>query len=351
MMSIAQRSQASYADATAMALDLAPELLTESILLQSFESEIERLYRARAEAQSSERNEPVTPISLIDDDITTMSRELATAPEQRAGVIAAHIRRLERAKQRLAMERWTESQAILQDSDTFGQGTPLPISGHGRDYRDYQFQRDRTLRVRILHPDPSEWKTGVDLIYESYWNYPGKNRLRKARKRLIVRVAALQYKMWDGKRIYLSSDERLRDQIQRALESFCQRDLCRSDRQARRRYGFPHCSVFLRPTDLAQRKSGFFATHGLHVPICEADRELRHFEKAPRIESKRIASSSVSQTVFAELFNRSMLGSRWIRAARLETIYKDVNVLRADDKVVVHAQEYGDNDTFDISHL
>jgi hypothetical protein len=81
------------------------------------------------------------------------------------------------------------------------------------------------------------------------------------------------------------------------------------------------------------------------VPLCEAARELDHFPKARRIESRRIASSAVSQTVFAELFNRNMLGSRWLKATRLEMMYQESGVLAADDRVVIHAQEYGDNES------
>src|SRR5258705_11651603 len=98
-----------------MALDVAPELLTRSTFLESFESDVERLYRARAEAQSAVQGEPMSPVTLIEADIAIMSRELETASEQRAGDLLAHIRRLEQAKGRLGGERWTESQAMRQD--------------------------------------------------------------------------------------------------------------------------------------------------------------------------------------------------------------------------------------------
>lgn len=78
----------------------------------------------------------------------------------------------------MTSERWTETQAIRHDSDTLGQGHPLPVSGVGKDYKEYRYHPKRVLRVRILHPDPAEWKSGVDLIYESYWEKPLPNKLQ-----------------------------------------------------------------------------------------------------------------------------------------------------------------------------
>ncbi len=175
--------------------------------------------------------------------------------------------------------------------------------------------------MRVLHPDPAEWTSGVDLIYESYWRKfsASQPKGRKARKRtiLVVRVAALQYKMWNGKIIYLSADKRLQGQIDRAENAFCSAGLCKISRPTRR-YGLPYCSVFLRPTDLRQNRNSFSATKGWHIPICEAQRELSRDKESPRIESRYVASSSLSQTSFAELFNRNMMGSRWMLATRLK---------------------------------
>ena len=173
------------------------------------------------------------------------------------------------------------------------------------------------------------------ISYESYWQKPSSLRLKtkKARKRstLMVRIAALQYKMWNGKIIYLSADKRLQDQVDRAQNAFCSAGMCNLARPARR-YGLPYCSVFLRPTDLRQTRNGFSATKGWHVPICEAHRELSRDKESPRIESRYVASSSLSQTSFAELFNRNMMGSRWMLAKRLEQAYLSAGILSTPDR-------------------
>jgi hypothetical protein len=196
------------------------------------------------------------------------------------------------------------------------------------------------LRVRILHPDPAEWKTGVDLVYESYWSRSHRVSTSCKRAHGMVRLAALQYKMWDGKRIYVSYDPRIVSQCDRAHQAFCEAGLCQAGNQGRRRYALPHCSVFLRPTDRVQRALGFAVSHAWHIPVCEVRRQL--MRDGTKLESRYVSSSSVSQGVFAELFNRNMLGSRWLQLHRLESIYKRLGVLNHEDRVIIHAQEFGE---------
>ena len=53
----------------------------------------------------------------------------------------------------------------------------------------------------------------------------------------------------------------------------------------------------------------------------------------------------MTQDVFLNLFNRNMLGSRWIPIEELEALYKRVNIFADPPRVVVHAQEYSTTDT------
>jgi len=344
LISIAQRTQARYADGLSLLLELAPELIrSDSPFLDAFESNLERLYKARSAAQTILKAREVSSIELIDNDIQAVRTEVRKAPSDRVSDLQNWLNRLQRARQELATEKYTESQAIRRDIETLGQGVRLPISDVGKDYREYRFTPDRTLRVRVLHPDPAEWTSGVDLIYETYWKKfsPPLLKGRKARKRriLMVRVAALQYKMWNGEIIYLSADKRLQDQMDRARNAFCSAGLCNKARRIRR-YGLPYCSVFLRPTDLRQTRHGFSATKGWHIPMCEAQRELFRDKESPRIESRYVASSSLSQMSFAELFNKNMMGSRWMLTNRLQHAYLSAGILSTSDNVVIHAQEY-----------
>ena len=268
LISIAQHAQARYADGLSLLLKLAPELIrSDSPFLDAFESNLERLYKARSAAQTILKAREVSPIELIDNDIQAVRTEVFKAPHDRVSDLQNWLNRLERARQELATEKYTESQAIRRDIETLGQGVRLPISDVGKDYREYRFTPDRTLRVRVLHPDPAEWTSGVDLIYETYWRKfsLSQPKGRKARKRrvLVVRVAALQYKMWNGEIIYLSADKRLQGQMDRAQNAFCSAGLCNTSRPTRR-YGLPYCSVFLRPTDLRQNRNSFSATKGWH---------------------------------------------------------------------------------------
>ena len=165
LISIAQRTQASYADDLSLVLELAPELIrSDSPFLDAFESNLERLYRARSAAQTILQGRDVSPIELIDRDIEAGISEVAEAPIDRVSDLQNWLYRLRKARDELATEKYTESQAIRRDIETLGQGVRLPISEVGKDYREYRFHPDRTLRVRVLHPDPAEWTSGVDLI-------------------------------------------------------------------------------------------------------------------------------------------------------------------------------------------
>jgi hypothetical protein len=56
--------------------------------------------------------------------------------------------------------------------------------------------------------------------------------------------------------------------------------------------------------------------------------------------AESIESGSVAQDVFHNLFNRVMLGSRWLKIAELETIYADANIFLSPPRVLIHAQRH-----------
>ena len=211
----------------------------------------------------------------------------------------------------------------------------LPISDVGKDYREYRFHPDRTLRVRVLHPDPAEWTSGVDLIYESYWRKfsASQPKGRKARKRtiLVVRVAALQYKMWNGKIIHLSADKRLQGQIDSRRNAFAHVVCARS----RVRHGdmvYHTALCFYGPricdkiaTAFLQRRVGTFQ----YVKLSVSFLAIRNLHESNF--DMWLFYFSLSQTSFAELFNRNMMGSRWMLATRLEKAYllrRNINYVR-----------------------
>ncbi len=41
------------------------------------------------------------------------------------------------------------------------------------------------------------------------------------------------------------------------------------------------------------------------------------------------------------LFNINMLGSKWLTYEELERFYREHMILKADERIVIHAQEFG----------
>src|SRR5688572_8485346 len=132
LISIAQRTQARYADGLSLLFELAPELIrSDSPFLDAFESNLERLFKARSAAQTKLKGRDVSPIELIDNEIQAVRTEVAEAPYDRVSDLQNWLNRLQRARQELATVKYTESQAILRDIATLGQGKRFLISEVG----------------------------------------------------------------------------------------------------------------------------------------------------------------------------------------------------------------------------
>lgn len=337
--SLGYRIHYPYGAAAAAATLLAPQITERAeALLEALEGSLVKLYRERATAMAR------SPAHLVDRDIKQYEAEAKhLRPEQRKA-IDSQITRLHRVKAILEEEHFTESQALIHDTDSVLDYPVLPVSGRGKDYREFSLGANRSLRVRLLHPDPPEGITGIDLIYETY--------CRASRsKELQVRIAALQYKMWDGKAIYTSGKKRegILSQINRAEEFFCKGGLCKQPRAAHDGgvsygYRFPHCAAFFRPTDRTQSPGTPRSTKGWHIPICHLKDSYRNSPDGNVIiEADAIASSSLNAYVFNPLYNNNMLGSRWLKASSLEKIYKKAGILIGSKRPLLHAQEYSFN--------
>ncbi len=127
LISIAQRTQARYADGLSLLLELAPELIHPTAPSWMHSNLTSTLDRARSAAQTILKARDVSPIELIDDDIQAVRTEVAKAPDDRVSDLQNWLNRLQRARQELATEKYTESQAIRRDIETLGQGVRLPI--------------------------------------------------------------------------------------------------------------------------------------------------------------------------------------------------------------------------------
>lgn len=320
-----------YAQALDVGKVIAPQIYDTdaSPLGRGREPKLVREYRQKADALSQVRGHLVSPIETLDEDIEYQRRLAATSGDR--DQILTHLKKLESIRPYFLPRTYTENQLIIRDKYEVQRDLPKPPT-EVDEAKDYETPNGRGLRIRMLHPDPPEHSTGADLIYEQYWE--GKQ---------MARIALVQYKIWNGKTLYLSQAKSLEAQMEKMRQAFCETGLCKpyKDNVGEERYRLPYCSSFLRPTDQLQDADSRLLSRALHTPICVAFRALEETGRGNRkIESKRIRGESVSHKVFEELFNVSILGSRWLTYQEIEKLYRDHKILKPEDRIVLHAQEY-----------
>ncbi len=191
---------------------------------------------------------------------------------------------------------------------------------------------DRALRIRVLHPDKPEHTRGADLIYEFC-----------DQESRIARIALLQCKIWDGHTLRFSDAKNLDAQLQRLSSVSCEQELCNCPNfeQPPKGYRLPYCAAFLRPTDRLQRPDATLVSSGTHVPVCVARTVSLESTGGRALRRDPLRGRSVSQRLFEELFNRGMLGSRWLPYQEIEALYREHRILDSDQRIIVYAQEFG----------
>jgi hypothetical protein len=311
--------------------DLAPEIFgpSSSLIGNALEPTLVREYRQVAEAESQISNRQITPEEVIDRDIENLERLLtAQAPKDR---IRRRLDKLHSARRYLHDEALSENQIITRD--VFKVERPElpspPIDTNT--YREYRLPYGRGLRIRMLHPEKPEHATGADLVYEI-----SSEKYRKAR------LALVQYKIWDGDVLYLS-DERVAAQLARLKSVTCDENLCECDKPNGQElvYRLPCCAAFLRPTNRLQSPNARLISKGLHIPLCIVNAAKTSTGRGgEKLLKKAIGDKAVSQRIFEELFNRHMIGSRWLDFEEVETFYREKDIMDAKDRLVLHAQEF-----------
>jgi hypothetical protein len=323
-----------YAQALDVGKVIAPQIYaTESSLLgRDREPQLVQEYRQRADALSQIRGQVVKPLEVLDEDIQTQRRLVMTSGDR--DLIQKRMDLLENIRPYFLTKPFTENQLIIRDVFKIERGLPTPPI-EGDRFRDFKVSDERGLRIRMLHPDPPEHAIGADLIYELYWD-----------KKQLARIALIQYKIWNGRTLYLSQASNVEEQMRKLREIFCDKDLCKPFEGSARTqsYRLPYCSAFLRPTDKIQDPDTRLISSGLHTPICVAFRAMEDTGRgSKKIESKIIRSEAVSHKVFEEMFNANLLGSKWLTYDEIEKLYREHKVLEPTERIVLHAQEFGLN--------
>lgn len=333
-----KRGGATYKQAFALGELLIPQLFDpdSSLLNKEKLSPTARKYIQMAEASSQIEQKPVSPVDLLKEDITRFEKLLANETlTLDMDLVRKDLHTMQAALRELQKRRATENSLINRDAyqaDYHEDERKLPVSEKGRNYRQFAITAERALRVRVLHPDKPEYATGADLIYENYWD---------AGTVQLVRFAALQYKVWRNKTLYI--DGRAQKQLEKMETTFCGKTFCDEGKDNRRKdtYRLPYCSAFLRPTDELQSEDASLLSTGCYAPICVVKRQQQPTSKGNSVlYSKNIRSEAVTHKVFEEVFNINMMGSRWITYGELEQLYHDTNILEPDEHIIIHAQEF-----------
>jgi hypothetical protein len=317
-------SSATYKQSLQFGKVLIPELLGDSSLLaQEFQSETAKEYIQRAEAKSEMSGNVVDPTDLMEEEIKELQTLLRANTQ--SDKIRQRLGRLEKAVDELRSELYSENQIIIRDALTSNR--EYPISGRGKDYTEFVLPNDRVLRIRVLHPGRPEHIIGADVIYESY-----------VEKKKLVRIAALQYKMWSGKT--LSLDERAVDQLEKLETHICGGKFCESNISGFK-YRLPNCAAFFRPTNKLQSADARLISNGHHIPICVVRQNSTQTNSGGlRISSSAIDGQYVTQKVFEELFNHDMLGSKFITYDELAVFYRNAGIFDPSQRVIIHAQDF-----------
>lgn len=325
--------KSTYDNALELGGALYPELLggEVSVLKRERESDTTKEYRQKAQLSSIRDKKKIEALDLVKLGISEYEGLLSIAEEQKENKqqvdqLKKKLGQLYKAKTELEPEEHSENQLIFRDAYNVDRVIPTLAKGHS--YRDFVLPNDKILRLRVLHPDKIEHITGADLIYE-----------RHSPTEETVAIVAVQYKIWEKRKLYLS-DERMLGQIEKMKRFLCNKEVCCAN-EDEHGYRFPCCAAFIRPTDKLQKSDQSFISTGEHLPICKIDEcKSRGSRGADILAYENIKDVSLSSEMFEFLFNKGKIGSKDLTYTELDELYADFLVQSSGDRVVVYAQEF-----------
>jgi len=291
-----------------------------SLLQRASESPELRYYRERAEAESTLAKKRVKPEELIKKEIQTLTPLLAVTETPKN--LKRKIQSLEKLLFEVLEQTMTENEMIQRDVfHAERRRLPAPRIAPKVD-KHYSLPGGRSLRIRMLHPNRAEQISGADLVYEFC-----------DEEEETARFAFVQYKVWNKERLPLSPrDFRQIERLKRNLcgGNFCKKKSAPSDNC----YRMPFCSGFLRLTNKLQKQSSRLISAGALTPVCMIDGE-----KSKSLSRRDIHRRLISSELFEEAFVEGVAGSDWMSYKEVEALYKRCEILSADDRLVIYAQE------------
>jgi hypothetical protein len=323
VLKLGRQEQVSYPEAMAEGAKLFPNLLSPktSILYRAFEKPAIRTYREKAAAATIRERRKIEPSEIIQREINDLAALIKVSTgstkdmKRELAQLQSHLRYFAAAAQ---------SEHALLYADVFQRERPTlptpPVTFPKG--REYSLGKGRHLRVRMLHPDKPEHITGADVVYELC---DSENEQ--------ARIAFAQYKMWDRERIAWSQIKSI--QLTRMAKCLCQKALCKSRSDPRKRYRMPCCSAFLRLTQKLQDPDSRLISAGRFVPICQLPNEKRGSLELPEISNRSITSD-----LFEAAFGEELVGSDWLPFVEVESLYRRTKIFDAHDRIIIYAQEF-----------
>jgi len=322
--------KATYDNALGLGGALCPTLLgTDSMLRRARETDTTREYRQKARLLSIKQNQSVEALGLVRDEIHSLKELIAIEDAEKGKVdqLKRKLNQLVKSEAELDEKTHTEHQLIFRDAYNVDRGLKSLYSGQG--YRDFSLTENTAMRVRVLHPDKPEHITGADLIYE-----------RHSVSDKTANIAAVQYKIWEDKLLYLS-DARFQTQLCRLKAFLCEKGFC-AGQQDSSSYRFPFCAAFLRPTDKLQGADQKFLSTGEHLPICRIQETQENGPQGgARLSYEQIRDVSLTGDAFEYLFNRGKIGSRILNSSELQELYANSVIAADSESITIYVQEFG----------
>jgi len=313
--------------------DMNPKLykVVNGLLPIKNESETVRYFKQKAEAknQGVEGLFKVSPEQLLKEEIKEHNELLKNASDNDYKLLKRKIKEYEAALRYFAPRRVSEHKILIHDYNNTLASQHKYFAQEfdsNEEFKDFTLQNDKILRLRLYHPDKPEHITGTDVVYEIF-------DLLNER----VRFIHLQYKIWDDKKIYLNSGN-IKSQMLKMNSVLCQSGYCNSINQNNKPddYRLPYCCAFFRPTDRIMYSDSKLKSSGYHVPMCEM---FKHLKNNGQIAKKEIASKSISNKIFEDLFILNLAGSRWISMKDLDKFYMEKGLNSFMENINLRAQE------------
>lgn len=333
-LSLAKRKPTTtYNEAIAFAKEIAPEIFEGSKTDFGRKTKLEKLYqkyKEEADALSHESTRQVGPEDLMKSRLRELEGLISRSPQDLEQLRRESIDlkdALEKPQKKTDnFENVTEDEAIRNDVNVAHATNSFIKNYLGKYYVYYDKKKNSVFQIAVFHPGPKEAITGADLIYEQYDSEGEK-----------VRIAALQYKIWDGQTLYFSAAKNLDQQLKRLENCFCSQGMCKGKRVQSNFFRFPYCAAFIKPTDKLQSTKNL-VTSGHHIPICSIEKVKDKGYKDDVIYRGSLEKESLNTESFEMLFNAERVGSRWLKKSELEAFYKKNKVLEQNDKLIVHGQ-------------